>query len=261
MIKRILDKLFWKRLSEFDDQQLQEVCSYIADRDLNICYQALGPFLNRNPSMDDLVIDNPPSDGKYGFEHLSCLFASTPVQHGVIAMTIRQTAYLFSAIRSNEFKKVIEIGRYKGGSTVTIACALANNGSFWSLDIGEKESRLGQKNKRPYDDQIKDKLAEMNLSANLIVGDSRTLELDTEGEVDLVFIDGDHSYEGVKNDFERFGRRVRVGGSVIFDDACDAPLYRSHAESVGKLIEEILAEGKFEKKTEVDSMIDLRRIA
>ena len=33
--------------------------------------------------------------------------------------------------------------------------------------------------------------------------------------------------------FERFGKRVKIGGSILFDDACDAPLYSSHSDSVG----------------------------
>ena len=28
----------------------------------------------------------------------------------------------------------------------------------------------------------------------------------------MLFIDGDHSYEGVRADFERYGRLVRPGG-------------------------------------------------
>jgi predicted O-methyltransferase YrrM len=48
-------------------------------------------------------------------------------------------------------------------------------------------------------------------------------------EFDLVFIDGDHSYEGAKADLENWGRRVRPGGRVLVHDAiprfqgvCDA---------------------------------------
>jgi predicted O-methyltransferase YrrM len=211
--------------------------------------------------MADFEIDAIEGEKEFGFEHLSGLFASTPVQHRIIAMTIRQTAYLYRLVKSENCRKVIEIGRYKGGSTLTIAMGLKNKGTFWSIDIGEKEDRLGQRTDRTYDRQLQEKLDYYGLTANLIVGDSRTFELNTEGEVDLVFIDGDHSYEGVKNDFERFGRKVKVGGDVLFDDACDAPLYRSHVESVGRLISEVVDEGKFRIVAKVDSMIHLRRTA
>ena len=37
-------------------------------------------------------------------------------------------------------------------------------------------------------------------------------------ELDLLFIDGDHTYEGVKNDFERFSKYVKRGGFIVVDD-------------------------------------------
>lgn len=37
-------------------------------------------------------------------------------------------------------------------------------------------------------------------------------------EYDILVIDGDHSYAGVKTDFENYAQYVRVGGYIIFDD-------------------------------------------
>jgi len=37
-------------------------------------------------------------------------------------------------------------------------------------------------------------------------------------ESDLLFIDGDHSYTGIKNDFNNYAPTVKSGGFVIFDD-------------------------------------------
>jgi predicted O-methyltransferase YrrM len=39
------------------------------------------------------------------------------------------------------------------------------------------------------------------------------------GEVDLLFIDGDHSEEGVRADWEAWNRFVAPGGEVVFHDA------------------------------------------
>jgi cephalosporin hydroxylase len=44
-------------------------------------------------------------------------------------------------------------------------------------------------------------------------------------QLDLLFIDGDHSYEGVKADFENYGPLVRAGGFVAFHDI--VPDFRS----------------------------------
>lgn len=38
------------------------------------------------------------------------------------------------------------------------------------------------------------------------------------GEIDLLFIDGDHSFRGVKNDYEKFSPKIKNGGVIVFHD-------------------------------------------
>ncbi len=40
-----------------------------------------------------------------------------------------------------------------------------------------------------------------------------------ECQIDLLFIDGDHSYKGVKNDVKKFTPFVKQSGYTIFHDA------------------------------------------
>lgn len=47
-------------------------------------------------------------------------------------------------------------------------------------------------------------------------------------KVDLLFIDGDHTYEGVKKDFEMYSPLVKKGGIIALHDICSGP-----KESVG----------------------------
>ncbi len=50
------------------------------------------------------------------------------------------------------------------------------------------------------------------------------LNYDTNMEpVDLLFIDGDHRYEGVKQDFEMYSPLVHDAGMVAFHDICHHP--------------------------------------
>ncbi|MGH8102953.1 MAG: O-methyltransferase [bacterium] len=199
-------------------------------------------------------------EGRLQFEQLAGLFASTSLDHAVIFMPIRQAAYLFGLIRQTKARKVIEIGRYKGGSTLVIAAAMDGEGEFWSIDLGDKESRLHDRSVcRPFDEQIAEACARLGLQVNLLVGDSRTIEVGT-GEVDMVFIDGDHSYEGVKSDFERFGKRVRLGGAVLFDDAFDKGLFKTHSDTVGRLVAEIVAEGQFRLVKAVNRLAHLEKV-
>jgi predicted O-methyltransferase YrrM len=42
-------------------------------------------------------------------------------------------------------------------------------------------------------------------------------------KLDFLFIDGDHRYEGVKMDFEMYGKLVGKGGIIAFHDICPHP--------------------------------------
>jgi hypothetical protein len=44
-------------------------------------------------------------------------------------------------------------------------------------------------------------------------------------DIDVLFIDGDHSYNGVKNDFNLYSPLVKNGGYIVFDD------YNDHVSS------------------------------
>jgi predicted O-methyltransferase YrrM len=67
---------------------------------------------------------------------------------------------------------------------------------------------------------------------HVISGDSqdratfnRIAEILGERRLDLLFIDGDHSYSGVKHDFETYSILVRDGGWIAFHDI--VPDYRT----------------------------------
>jgi len=64
----------------------------------------------------------------------------------------------------------------------------------------------------------------------LIVGDSHKPETLAavkaalgDEQVDLLFIDGDHTFMGVRNDFAMYGPLVRPGGIIAFHDICQHP--------------------------------------
>ena len=237
---------------------LLSLTSQVASTNPQVLLEALGPRMNRQPNLDNMPFDLPVEQG-LSFEHLSGLFSSTSLDHAVVAMPVRQAAYLFGLIRSMQAKKIIEIGRYKGGSTLLMSAAM-NGGQLWSIDLGAKEATQdGLNAARRFDDQLRDTCRRFGLNPTLIVGDSRTVDVAT-GEVDLVFIDGDHSYEGAKNDFDRFGRRVRVGGAVLFDDAFDEGLFKTHSDTVGRLVEEISASGAFTLVKKVNRLAHLQRV-
>jgi predicted O-methyltransferase YrrM len=71
--------------------------------------------------------------------------------------------------------------------------------------------------------------------------------------VALLWIDGDHRYEGVRRDFESWRPHLAAGAKIVFDDAADPAIgpYR--------LIAELLSTGGYEKVKEFGKMTVLRR--
>ena len=49
------------------------------------------------------------------------------------------------------------------------------------------------------------------------------MDLFEKKTIDFVFIDGDHTYEGVKSDFLNYGPLVRPGGIIGFHDILPRP--------------------------------------
>jgi cephalosporin hydroxylase len=88
-------------------------------------------------------------------------------------------------------------------------------------------------------------LEKCNQSLTFVVGDTfsdTTLTevkdlLDNE-EVDFLFIDANHSYESVKNDYEKFSPLVRKGGIIAFHDI-DSKFSKDITEGTTKFWKEI----------------------
>ena len=119
-----LEKLIGTTLADILPHPVLETLVFrIADIEPNVILEGFGPRLNRAPNLGNMPFDLPMKDDLQ-FEHLAGLFASTSLDHAVISMPVRQTAYLFGLIRQMGARKVIEIGRYKGGSTLVIGVAM-----------------------------------------------------------------------------------------------------------------------------------------
>jgi len=234
------------------------MASCFLEKDLALAIEVVGPKLNRQPDLDGMPFDLPVQD-QLEFQHLAGLFASNSFNHAVSGLTFRMAAYTFGLLRQMKAQKVIEVGRHKGGSTLLMAAAIGHSGEIWSIDIGEKEARVNQDAKRPFDEQLADVCKRLNLNVHMVVGDSRLIEIET-GEVDLVFIDGEHTYDAVKNDFERFGKRVRMGGAILFDDCSGDSTFALSPAYMTPLIDEIVLSGTFELIKTVDRLGHFKRV-
>ena len=116
--------------------------------------------------------------------------------------------YLF-LLASKAKKGIVETGRFHGGSTFLLSCANSAV-PINSIDIAPKNDDLVRR-------YFKENAVGANV--NLIVGDSQNVKYEQVKEFDVLFIDGDHSYEGCTKDLENWYPDLAVGGHVVLHDS------------------------------------------
>ena len=113
--------------------------------------------------------------------------------------------------------RILEIGFRYGGTAKMWQHMLPPQGLVVSVDVGSaEESDRVDLSGQP---EIK-----------LVLGNSHDVEIITKVRqyalFDAIFIDGDHSYEGVKADYENYVPMVRPGGVVAFHDQGHGPILK-----------------------------------
>lgn len=206
--------------------------SSVAQEDPQLVVEALGPRVNGSARLSTVRAW---PDTLLGFEDLAFLFSSHQLHHAVISMAIDEAAYLFTLARSLPAATIAEIGRSKGGSTLLLAVAGDEESHVWSYDLHVKQTAGADS-----DAELLSVLDRYDLShhVTLVVGDSRIAQPPPR-PCDLVLIDGDHSYEGARADYERWRGLTRPGGHILFHDAVELGDLSVAHEDVARLISEI----------------------
>jgi predicted O-methyltransferase YrrM len=190
-------------------------------------------------------------DGVRGFDDLAFLFSSNQLNHGVASLQIDEAALLYRLAHDATSGPFAEIGRFKGGSTFVFASALPEGVELWSYDL-----HVALRPDMP-GEQLDAELAAA-LARYLLVADSRKVAPPPE-PLELLFIDGDHSYEGAKADFERWSAYVRPGGHLLLHDAVDNGGYGNVYPGVARLLGEIEADGGWERQPGAGSIAHLSK--
>lgn len=165
-----------------------------------------------------------------GFEDLSGLFFVNQSNRGIIMQDFDEAALLYRSIKCISNPIGIEIGRFRGGSTVLLAYAVGESGKLYSLDISSR-----------FDDDIRTVLTRLSLQnrVELVVADSASFNINSI--FDFVFIDGDHGYLAVKKDYNQMAPRLKVGGLIIFHDMANTRPFSSQADGPKRLREELIS--------------------
>lgn len=115
-------------------------------------------------------------------------------------------------------KKYLEIGSYAGGSQ-SLMSSHEYKTNCYSIDLGHPI---------PKDTVIRNvnKFKNPNNTFKYFQGNSQDINLVNQvkseiGKIDILFIDGDHSRNGVFLDFKNYSDLVKDGGYIAFDDYLD----------------------------------------
>lgn len=138
-----------------------------------------------------------------------------------------ELAGLIRLLRRRKLRTIVEIGTARGG-TLYAWCELAEpDAVLVSIDLpggpfggGYAESEIPRLHS----------LAKPGQTLHLLRRDSHVLSTQSEvatllgrRRIDFLLIDADHSYEGVKRDFELYSPFVRRGGLIAFHDILPHP--------------------------------------
>ena len=136
-------------------------------------------------------------------------------------VTLTELVVLASIARKYKPRTIFEIGTFDGRTTINLA-ANSPDATVHTLDLPPgHHTRLEVK---PGDDKYINKPASgarfrgTDCESRIVqhYGDSATFDFSPfEGQVDMVFVDGAHSYEYVKSDSQRALRLLRGGRGVI----------------------------------------------
>jgi MMP 1-O-methyltransferase len=119
-------------------------------------------------------------------------------------------------------RTVVEIGTYEGSSAVVFARAMDPSATLHLIDSYEGNALLfGWKGTERSTRRVMERATRERGGPRVEwhIARSATVAEGWSAPIDLLFIDGDHSEEGTRGDWEAFSPHVVPGGVVIFHDA------------------------------------------
>lgn len=163
------------------------------------------------------------------------------MQLGAVQIPEELSAFV-DFLKMRSFTNVMEIGSEAGG-TFWLWCQLAEaKGVKISLDWPDGDSGSGRFRDPRALAARSQRFQGFALGVHVITGDSHSTRIREDvvralgdEKLDLLFIDGDHSYEGVKADYRDYRALVRRGGLIAFHDINDSDYHRRRGCFVGQL--------------------------
>jgi len=125
-------------------------------------------------------------------------------------------------------KTLLEIGTSNGGTLFLLCKIASSNAKILSIDL--PGGKFGGDLYPDWKINVYKSFAKKNQSLHLIRSDShdhatykKTKNILGKKKLDFLLIDGDHTFEGVKQDFKMYSKLVSRGGIIAFHDIKPGP--------------------------------------
>lgn len=127
-----------------------------------------------------------------------------------MAVEIETGQFLYGMVRAVKPINAVETGTFEGFSAINIAQALKDNkqGTLWTIDCKDYGA------KKTFEEyKVKERI-------NQMVGHSPAAlqQIVAENNIDLAFLDGEHSYGAVLSELEVLHRHFKTGSYIIGHD-------------------------------------------
>lgn len=212
------DQLFQQRQAAMPDEELIEKTQKSLSELCNTGGRSL--TMSVPPKTDDFDMMVVELTRRLKQKNMKTNFKECPVQ---ILQNENEFRAFLNIYKRAEPKSIIEIGTFFGGTLWFFnQNSKLEKVTVIDLPIPESDERYSQmvESRKLWDSWFEDCRQFYDIKGN-----SRDLGnidivkgLNPEGSVDMLFIDGDHTYEGVKADYENYSPLVRSGGMIVFHD-------------------------------------------
>jgi predicted O-methyltransferase YrrM len=154
-----------------------------------------------------------------GLEHLEVPLIVRPASR--LGLPYEEFVCLAKLVRSLSPRTIFEIGTAQGRTTSLMAEQTNAEARIYTLDLPPDQRAKWELFVESSDGAVGVEFRRHPLRGKIsqLYGDSRTFDFSPyTASMDLVFIDGDHTYEFVKPDTENALRMAKPGGLILWDD-------------------------------------------
>lgn len=135
-------------------------------------------------------------------------------------------AFLAALVKMSKYRSVLEIGVFEGETSQHLINALPRGGQYIGIDINDYRTNA-----------TKASMTSGGKSIDFILGNSlEELSKLPSNHFDLIFVDGDHSWEHIVKEFKLVEKVIARGGVIVYHDTIhlEGPrMLVEYAESFG----------------------------